>query len=164
MKKGMVLNQGNKKFLVRQLGTKCATWAGAEVLVHCGDIGSVQCVRLLGDRGVPAYAVAGNMDAHAGHLAETAAGAGVTFGARTVEVPLGAGEFLIATHGHDARVMAELLAGQQFRYLCHGHTHQRRDERIASVRIINPGAVRHARPRSVALLDTETDELTFIDL
>ena len=137
---------------------------GARVLVHCGDIGSIQCMRLLGEAGLEAYAVAGNMDAHIPHLAETAASAGVTFGVRTVEVPLDDGQFLVATHGHIGHLMEQLLAGQEFPYLCCGHTHRRRDQRVGRTHVINPGAVAHADPPSVALLDITSDDVTFLTL
>lgn len=137
---------------------------GAEAIVHCGDIGSDECIRLLGAVGVPAWAVAGNMDRHLPHLARTAAGVGVQFHEQTVELPLSDGRFLIATHGNDERLMGELAAGRQFAYFCHGHTHRRRDQRLGNMRIINPGALHRAHPHSAALLNTETDELNFYEV
>ena len=51
--------------------------------------------------------------------------------------------------------------------MVHGHTHVRRDERIGvgggkTVRVINPGALQRAREKSVAVLDTERDEVRFV--
>ncbi|MHC5110498.1 MAG: metallophosphoesterase family protein [Planctomycetota bacterium] len=46
-------------------------------------------------------------------------------------------------------------------YVCHGHTHLRRDERRGATRIINPGALYRANPRSVATLNLANDELVF---
>jgi len=137
---------------------------GADVVVHCGDVGSADCIRALGQSGLKAYAVAGNMDRDPERLAAVAAGEGVEFQWRTVEVSLGDGRFLVATHGHDSGLLAELLAGGQFPYVCHGHTHQRRDDRVGPVRVINPGALVHADPAaSLALLDTEADTVSFIE-
>lgn len=135
---------------------------GAQALVHCGDIGSVDCLELLADSGVPAYAVAGNMDRKVQRLAIEAKRVGVAFGWEVVEVPLGDGQYLVATHGHDEDVLGELVIGEQFRYVCHGHTHERRDEFRGPTRVINPGALHHARSHTVALLDTEADELRHI--
>ncbi len=137
---------------------------GADVVVHCGDVGGTACIRVLGQSGVKAYVVAGNMDRPPEPLAAVAAGEDVEFQWRSVEVPLDDGRFLAATHGHDADLLAELVAGGQFPYVCHGHTHHRRDDRIGSVRVINPGALAHANPAaSVALLDTEADMVSFIE-
>jgi hypothetical protein len=135
---------------------------GVEALVHCGDIGSVECLELLASNGRPVYAVAGNMDRHVQQLAEEAVRLNVAFGWEVVEVPLGGGQYLVATHGHDEDILGELILGQQFPYVCHGHTHQQRDECLGPTRVINPGALHHARPYSVALLDTDADELRHI--
>ena len=63
-------------------------------------------------------------------------------------------------HGHE-RAAAHMEALDDVDYVVHGHSHQRRDERVGAVRIINPGAVHRASPLTVAVLDVETDELTF---
>jgi len=72
------------------------------------------------------------------------------------------GKRLAMLHGHDHALMQELLAGNSYDYLVHGHTHVRRDERSGRTRILNPGALHRARTRSIALLDTATDSLTFL--
>jgi len=141
------------------------TSGGVDAIVHCGDIGSIRCLELLGAVGVPIYAVAGNMDRHIERLESAAAERNVTFSWEVVEVPIGGDRFLVAAHGHDERILGGLLAGQQFPYVCHGHTHCTRDERIGKVRLINPGAL--CRPRSpggptAAILDTDKDELEIV--
>jgi uncharacterized protein len=140
---------------------------GAEAMVHCGDIGSVECLGVLAGADAPTYAVAGNTDRHVERLSKEATRSGVSFHWEVVEVPLGDSRFLVATHGHDEEILAELVQGEQFPYVCHGHTHRFEDERVGSVRVICPGALRHPRhPRhpTVALLDTETDVLERIDV
>jgi len=67
-----------------------------------------------------------------------------------------------ATHGHDPRLLGELIADCQFPYVCHGHTHRLRDERVGDVRIINPGALHRAKMHTVAVLDTDTDVLEHV--
>jgi hypothetical protein len=135
---------------------------GVQAVVHCGDIGSAKCLELLASCGVPAYAVAGNMDRHVEDLELAAQRCGVNFAWEVVEVPIGGRRHLAATHGNDARVLGELVAGGQFPYVCHGHTHARRSERIGTVRVINPGALHHAHPRTLALLDTDADTVEHI--
>jgi len=135
---------------------------GVEAVVHCGDIGSVACMELLGSAPVPTYAIPGNMDRHVERFAATASRSGVTFAWEVVRVPIGDNEYLVATHGDDEDILGELINEQQFRYVCHGHTHNRRDERIGKVRVINPGALHHAKRHTVAVLDTDTDKLEHI--
>ncbi len=145
---------------------------GVQAVVHCGDIADVRDVGALAGAvagaGVPAYLVAGNMDRHlVASLAATAEKAGVTFAADFVTVPLGDGRYLTATHGHHEELLDELIAGGQYPYVCHGHSHARRDVHIGPTRVINPGALFHPRDRhgeSVCLLDTQTDTVEFIKI
>lgn len=138
--------------------------AGAEVLVHCGDVGSAECLAALAAAGLPCYAVIGNMDLHLNGLADLAAGCGVYLDARMVTVPLGDGRTLAATHGNDGRLLRQLVAGGAHAYVCHGHTHKLSDARQGAVRVINPGALHHARSHTAVLLDTSTDELKVLTL
>lgn len=144
---------------------KALVGLGAEAIVHCGDIGSVECVAVLGRAGVPAHLVLGNMDRHEAELAAAAEEYGVALGPEVIEVPIGNGRHLVATHGHHERIFAELVMGQQFPYVCHGHTHRVRDEQAANTRVINPGALRHPKdPKhpTAAILDTDADTVEYI--
>lgn len=136
-----------------------------EVVVHCGDIGSLECVDLLGQFDGDAYMVAGNTDRHFGRLSARAEAGGVTFGPESISVELDDGRRLAATHGHDMHLLNELVSGGQFAYVCHGHSHRMRDERIGDVRIINPGALRGPRDQrhpTAAILDTQADTLEHV--
>lgn len=138
-----------------------------DAIVHCGDICNEQDVRLLNKAGVPAFLTSGNMDRHTARLATAAEKCKVTFHRSFVEVPLGDGQHLVALHGDDHHLLTELVDGQQFPYVCHGHTHRAADERYGNVRVICPGSLHHPRSLkhpSVAILDTQTDQLTFLDL
>ena len=141
--------------------------AGAQQIIHCGDVGSTDCVDVLSQCGLPAHLVAGNMDRYVLHLSRTAARCGLDIDPRTVEVAIGDSQHLVATHGHHGHLLDELIAGGQFPYVCHGHTHRLRDERIGPVRVINPGALHHPRDPhhpTVALLDTDADDLQVVDV
>lgn len=131
-----------------------------QAIVHCGDIVDEESIEMLGSAGAPAYVVAGNMDRHTSQLEAAAELCGVSFAWEVVEVPLDDGRSLVALHGHDELVLGEIIAEQQFPYVCHGHTHRFRDQRIDNVRVINPGALHHPRGLhrpTVAVLDTQTD-------
>lgn len=165
MKIGIVSDtHGREKTLQKAVTLLLAR--GAETIVHCGDIGSARCLEILAESDLKVYAVAGNMDRHAEDLEQAAQQAGVTFAWETVELPLGDGQYLVATHGHLEGILRELLVGQRFPYVCHGHTHVARDERVGKVRVINPGAIFHPRRGSptVALLDTDSDSVDFLSV
>ncbi|MHC4982381.1 MAG: metallophosphoesterase family protein [Planctomycetota bacterium] len=133
---------------------------GAEMIVHCGDIGSPECVELLGSAPMPAYAVSGNMDRNVNELEAAAQRVGVAFSRRHLEAPVGKGKCLAVTHGDDGSLLEELIRCGRYSYVCHGHTHRRRDERRGSARVINPGSLRFPSGSwhpTVAILDTEAD-------
>jgi len=108
------------------------------------------------------------MDRH--HLHELEAGSqrtAVVFQRNTAEVPLGNDEYLVATHGDNEDLLAALIRGRCFPYVCHGHTHRARDERIGEVRVICPGAItgsKHPAVPTVAILDTGSDTVEFHDM
>jgi len=132
------------------------------VIVHCGDIGQARDIETLTATGLPAYAVAGNTDHSVSQLSQAASRAGVNFSSEVVKVPLGDGRHLVASHGNDAAVVAELIQCGRFPYVCHGHAHRWRDERIGNVRVISPASLSRCRDPgypTAALLDTETDTL-----
>ena len=142
------------------------TDSGAEVLVHCGDIGSPACAMLLGWADVPAYAVLGNVDLSAAELDAAAESSGLKLKWDFITVPLADAGKLAVTHGDQEDLLAELISGGQYAYVCHGHTHCRRDEQVGGVRVINPGSLHCSRDKGpgAALLDTQAGRLEYIDL
>ena len=163
MKIGIVSDSHAKADRLRRALTALIA-RGAQAVVHCGDIGSTACLDALAAAGVPAYAVAGNMDRHLDRLQAAARKGGVRLSLETVLLPLGGGSYLAATHGHEPATVAHLLAERRFAYVCLGHTHQVRDERVGTTRVINPGALHHAHPPTVALLDTDADTVEHIEV
>ena len=133
-----------------------------QAIVHCGDFGSVECLRVLAGAAPNVYAVAGNTDHHIQELADEADRLGIAFAAEIIQAPLGDGRALAATHGHDEQLLGELIADHQFPYVCHGHTHRIRDDRVGDVRVINPGALCRAKIHTVAVLDTDDDVLEHV--
>lgn len=151
---------------------------GAQLLIHLGDIGSVEVIDafagLIDPDGhiIPARLVFGNTDWDAPSLHRYAKSIDVI-----VDHPAGRLDLdltgtpnaspgnpqasqLIFTHGDDPGIMENALA-QQVRYLCHGHTHRAADTREGATRIINPGALFRAHEYTVAILDVENDQLAF---
>jgi hypothetical protein len=70
------------------------------------------------------------------------------------------------THSHiDGKVM-ELVQEQRFKWIFHGHTHEKRDEVVRGVRIVNPGALGGLgrEPRSFCVVDLDTEDVEFIQV
>jgi predicted phosphodiesterase len=70
------------------------------------------------------------------------------------------GKDILVFHGHE-RGFRQAVKQKRADYIVHGHTHQQRNERIGRTRVINPGALSRANPKTVATLDTATDEVNF---
>jgi uncharacterized protein len=129
---------------------------GAERFIHCGDVGGERMLDLLA--GIEASFVWGNTDVGQAELANYAAALGLDCLGQFGELEID-GKKIAVTHGHDERLMKRLIAGEQYDFLLHGHTHQIRDQRFGKMRVINPGALHRAAKKTVALLDARRDAL-----
>lgn len=137
---------------------------GVEAIVHCGDIGTTDSIRVLASARAPVYAVAGNTDRHTAAFEDACLAGDVHFGWQVIVVPLDGDRKLAAIHGNDEQVLGEMILSQQFVYVCHGHSHRVRDERVGKTRVINPGALFRAARRTVAILDTQADTVEVLDV
>lgn len=133
--------------------------AGAQGLIHCGDVGRAAILDELA--GGPAVFVWGNTDCdrlalhrHGANLQIECLGewGEVTWGDKRIAV----------LHGDDLSLRRRLLEGQEYDYLLQGHTHSKTDQRIGRTRLINPGALHRAAVKTVALLETDNDQLDFL--
>jgi len=141
---------------------------GAELLIHLGDVGTVDVIDALAvnvpgqDRQIEAHVVFGNTDWDADELADYARDLGVVVDHPVGRLALPDGE-LVFCHGHVPADMTRAL-DEHVRYLCHGHTHATLDTHQGETRIINPGALFRAADYTVALLDTDADRLRFLPI
>ncbi|MBN1966026.1 MAG: metallophosphoesterase family protein [Anaerolineae bacterium] len=137
---------------------------GIMKLIHCGDITTPDILFLFA--GWDITCVFGNMDLNRSDLVAAAKQIGLRLPQNSHEVEAD-GVLIGVTHGHDANLLAGLIISGKYPYVCHGHTHHRRDEfqRPYSVRVINPGAMGGYRPetRSVCILDTESGQVEFVE-
>ena len=133
--------------------------AGAEALIHCGDLFSPPIVAACSV--LPCWFTFGNHDSDTVPLLQQAAR---DFGATCLGwggiVTLG-GKRLGVVHGHMTTDVKRVL-DEQPDYLLSGHSHIAGDSLVGSVRRINPGALHRADAFTVALLDLASDELQVI--
>lgn len=124
-------------------------------VIHCGDIEDSETVWLF--QGFTAHFVFGNCDSDRASLRQAIHGIGAT-----LHEPFGRLELVGAKiaflHGDDRGLMHEVEHGGQFDYLFYGHTHQAREHRTGSTRVINPGALHRARPKTFVVLDLASNE------
>jgi putative phosphoesterase len=154
-----ILSDTHGHFIAAKAGVDLLLAKGAQVLVHCGDVGGTDIVDLLA-RVTPSYFVFGNTDWDRDELAAYARQVGVTCLCKSGEFMLD-GQRMAVLHGDDAVDKARVLQGQKHNYLLQGHTHVRQDQTVGTVRVINPGALYRASVKTVALLDAATGALTW---
>ncbi len=132
--------------------------AGAEALIHCGDLTEPEIVHECAGR--PSTFVFGNNDDDEdGIRAAIASIGGVCLG-RGGEVVV-AGKRIAVTHGDRGKEVKRLAATAPD-YLLFGHFHVTTDAREGPTRWINPGALHRAESWTVALLNLDTDDLKFM--
>jgi putative phosphoesterase len=134
---------------------------GIERVLHCGDIEDAETVWLF--EGFDAHFVFGNCDTERASLRQAIHG----IGGALLE-PFGSVEWdgrrIAWTHGDDKRLLRDVEASGHFDYLFYGHTHQAEQHASGPTRVVNPGALYRARPRSFVVLDLESGELESVEV
>jgi uncharacterized protein len=136
--------------------------AGVETLFHLGDITRPDMAAQL--NGFRIIHTVGNGDYLSGEIRNRLLEmnpenfSGMVF---TGEI---GGERIAATHGHLPGKVEELARSAQYRFVLHGHSHRRRDEKQWGARIVNPGALGglHPQERSIAILDLAEGRVMFV--
>lgn len=133
-----------------------------ETLIHCGDLTSLEMVSHF--EGFRVIYTTGNMDFATGTIQKRFKKmrddnfVGTVFKGQLNGVPIA------VTHSHIDNKLHDLVSQQRYKWIFHGHTHQRRDEVIHGTRIVNPGALGGLgkESRSFCIVDLEADDVEFI--
>ena len=131
-----------------------------EAVLHCGDIGSAEIVRMLARW--PAHYVFGNVDdpdSLRAAIAEAGASCYEWFGSLEWE-----GRRIALLHGDDVRRLRETTASGQWDLVCHGHTHVAAIRREGPTRIVNPGALHRTTSPSIAVVELPLLRATLVSL
>lgn len=156
-----ILSDTHGRVDAARLAVEQLTALGATMLIHCGDVGYEGVLDHM--VGTNSLFVFGNCDYDRESLRRYSKIIGVVCRETFAELEL-SGKRLAVIHGDDFVLKKRLLAEQQHDYLFQGHTHQREDVTFGRTRLINPGALHRANPRTAALLDLETGELRYIEV
>jgi putative phosphoesterase len=135
--------------------------AGAEALIHCGDLTSPPIIEVLAV--LPAWFVFGNHDSDmvpALRRAATEFGPVCLGWGGVVEV---GGRRVGVAHGHMTTDARSVLATQP-EFLLSGHSHVTSDGVVGGVRRINPGALHRSDEFTVAVLDLPSGELQVLPI
>ncbi len=134
------------------------TERGVVQLFHCGDI----CGEAVLDElaGHPCSFVWGNCDSPTPALNRYGERLGLCRLLPPQRIEL-AEKCIAVFHGHE-RGFDAAAGGDGLDYLFYGHTHRFGDHRVGNCRLINPGALYRAKPRTCATLNLATGELVII--
>jgi putative phosphoesterase len=126
------------------------------VVLHCGDIEDADTVWLF--QGFTAHFVFGNCDTERHSLRQAVHGIGEALyeGYGFVELE---GVKIAFTHGDDCRLLHDLEVSGAFDFLFYGHTHKAEEHRTGATRVINPGALHRANPKTFVVLDLTTRDV-----
>src|SRR6516164_5374268 len=125
---------------------------GVELILHCGDIEDADTVWLFPGN---THFVFGNCDSERTSLRQAIHGIGATLHEPFGKLELD-GTRIAFIHSDDKKLFEKLETSGQFDYLFYGHTHVAREHRTGKTRVINPGALHRARPKTFIILDLAT--------
>ncbi len=156
-----VLSDTHGRVDTTDIAIKLLRKRGAKQLIHCGDVCDRRVLDLMA--GIPAAFVWGNCDYDHRTLQGHAATMGIiccgAIGRLTLD-----GKVVSFLHGDDHRPVQRILDAQDCDYLFLGHSHVRHDQRVGRIHVINPGALHRASVKTVALVDTATDVVEFLEI
>lgn len=159
MKLGILSDSHGRVALVQQ-ALAVLDEAGADAIVHCGDVGGIEVLEEMAGR--KCWFVWGNTDESRPAWRRRIERLGLPWPTEPVELNVD-GKRVGVFHGHELgfRMAVENVL---YDYILYGHTHEAHDQRIGPMRVINPGALHRTSRRTVALLEPATDRLEFLSV
>jgi putative phosphoesterase len=121
----------------------------AHAILHCGDIEDAETVPLFPQN---THFVYGNCDSDRAGIKAAVQELGATLHEPFGHLEL-AGTNIAFVHGDDKRLLHDLENADAFDFLFYGHTHEAKEHRAGRTRVINPGALYRARPKSFVVVD-----------
>jgi putative phosphoesterase len=132
-----------------------------EALLHCGDIGSIEVVRLF--TAWPTHFVFGNCDENRAELKAAIEAAGQKCHSDFGDITL-AGVRIALLHSHNRRKFQQTCNSGEFRLVCYGHTHVAAIDQRGDTLVLNPGAIYRANPHSIAVVELPAVRATIVEL
>jgi uncharacterized protein len=134
---------------------------GITTVLHCGDIEDPAAIEPFA--GLDVHFVFGNCDGDRPAIRQAIATCGLTLHEPFGDLEL-SGLKLAFLHGDDASLHRDVENSGHFDYLFYGHTHQIEEHRTGPTRVINPGALHRARPKTFLVLDLTTGETETVEV
>ncbi|MBN2039222.1 MAG: YfcE family phosphodiesterase [Spirochaetes bacterium] len=132
-----------------------------DFLIHAGDLSSPRIIELF--KGFKCRFVIGNTDIDIDLLNDECRKMGFECLEEICEITV-EGKRILVMHGNVVHAFREAVASGKYDYIIKGHTHHFENYIRNNTRIVNPGSLYGTTDRSVAILDTDKDEVEKIDL
>ena len=129
---------------------------GISTVLHCGDIEGPETVALF--RGLTSHFVFGNCDWDRQAIREAVAEIGATLHEPYANLEL-EGRRIAVVHSDNKTLFRGLENSKRFDFLFYGHTHKAEEHRSGPTRVINPGALHRANPKTFVVLDLATQKI-----
>jgi putative phosphoesterase len=130
-----------------------------ELVIHCGDIDDADTVSAFA--GWTCHFVYGNCDGDRAGIRRAIEAIG-----GTLHDPFGhlelAGKQIAWLHGDRPSIKPDLEASGYYDFLFYGHTHIAEQHWVGKTRVVNPGALFRARPKTCLVLDLPGGEMETI--
>jgi len=131
-----------------------------ELILHCGDIEDADMVPLFPSN---THFVFGNCDMDRAGIRAAVEEIGATLHEPFGNLEL-AGKAIAFVHGDDKRLLRDLEQSGAFDFVFHGHTHQAHEHRSGLTRVVNPGALFRARPKTFVIVDLESGQVESVSV
>jgi putative phosphoesterase len=155
-----IVSDTHSRYATVEAALKLIDARRVELILHCGDIEDADTVWLFPGN---THFVFGNCDTGKASLRQAMYGIGATLHEPFGKLDLD-GVKVAFVHGDDRELLHELEHSGAYDYLFHGHTHVAAERRTGPTRVINPGALYRARPKSFALLDLESGVIETVEV
>lgn len=134
---------------------------GVETIVHCGDFIAPPVISSF--EGFTLHGVLGNNDGEVEGLERAFESIDGELHGRFADIEFDGARFAVL-HGESTEEVEAYAESAKYDFVLYGHHHEREQREVGETIVLNPGAQFPTVPeehRTVAIIDTETGELTF---
>jgi predicted phosphodiesterase len=156
----VISNSGGRAETV-QTAIRLFRAAGADYLLHLGDIGGRHVLDALG--GIPSGFVWGDKDTDRMGLMRYGHSVGVECLGLIGDFEYG-GKRVVAVHGDDRKLVRRLLDEQQHDFLLLGHELAIEDYTVGRTRVVNPGPLHGGACPSAVVLEPASGKLKLLPI
>ena len=163
--KACILSDSHDHIPLLDAAVAAAKEAGAEVVLHCGDLVAPSTIRCLNKHGLPVHVIHGNNTGDLFGLANMSAKPDsiIRYHGMDAGVEINGKQIFLVHYPHYAKAMA---ATGDWDLVCCGHTHKTSIEEIANAKggvtpLVNPGTIGGVGRSPATYIMADLEQMTF---